>query len=174
MRLYNLIFIINYISKKYVNLRENTNRKNHNFRRWTFWQHWKRQSQDLRQGRNPTRSIKINFRRKIIGRRKNLKWLQHPKRKHFAFGPQIKGRNVNLRQDLNWKDHHFRRWTIWQHWKRQSQDLRQGRNPTRSTKINFRRKIIRRRKNLKWLQHPKRKHFAFGPQIKGRKLRYVR
>merc|ERR1712062_647883 len=55
-------------------------------------------------------------------------------------GSQTQGRHADLRQDLDWQDHHPRGRTVRLHRERQGQDPGQGGNPPRSAEVDLRRK----------------------------------
>merc|ERR1712062_601675 len=151
-----------------ANLRQDLDRKNHYFGGRSLRYHRKRQGQNPRQGRNPSGSTTFDFRWKTIGRWPNLERLQYPKGIDSAFGPEVEGRNANLRQDLNRQDHYFGGRSLRYHRERQGQNPGQGRNSSRSTTFDLRRKTIGRWPNLERLQYPKRVHSAFGPEVEGR------
>ena len=154
------------IKRRYANFRQNIDRKNNHSWRWTIWLNWNSQRKNPRQIRYPPRSAKIDFRRKTIRRRQKLIRVQHPKRINSTFSLEIKRRYANFRQDIDRKNNHSWRWTIWLNWNSQRKNPRQIRYPPRSAKIDLRRKTIRRRQKLIRLQHPKRINSPFSLKIK--------
>merc|ERR1712166_1245746 len=81
--------------------------------------------------------------------------LQHPKRIYTSPRVASSWRDANLCQDVDWQDHHTRSRTIRLDRQCESQDPRQGRNPTRSATIDFCWQAARRRPYPFGLQHPK-------------------
>merc|ERR1712062_777629 len=69
--------------------------------------------------RESPRSAEVDLRRKTAGGRKNSLRLQHPEGEHSSPGSQTQGRHADLRQDLDWQDHHPRGRTIRLHRERQ-------------------------------------------------------
>merc|ERR1712062_942897 len=104
----------------------------------------KRKGQDPGQRRNSSGSTTFDLRRKTIGRWPNLVRLQYSKRVHSSLGPEVEGRNANLRQDLDRKNHHFGGRSLRYHRKRKGQNPGQGRNPSGSTTFDLRWKTIGR------------------------------
>merc|ERR1711874_431383 len=67
----------------------------------------------------PPRSAEVDLRWQAVGGRKNSLRLRHPEGEHSPPGSQTQGRHADLRQDLDWQDHHPRGRTIRLHRERQ-------------------------------------------------------
>ena len=86
----------------------------------TIGHHRERQGQDPRQGRHSPRSATLDLRRETAGRRSHPLRLQHPEGINSALGAPSPWWHANLRQDLDWQDHHPRSRTIGHHRERQA------------------------------------------------------
>jgi hypothetical protein len=73
---------------------------------------------------------------------------------------------ANLCENYNRIDYYIICWMIWYYQFCQSKISRKRRYSTRTTKINIRRKAIRRRKYFIWLQYPKRIRTTFNFKTK--------
>merc|ERR1712062_668905 len=156
------------VEGRYVNLRQDLDRKNHHLGGRSLRYHRKRQGQNPGQRRNPSGSTTFDLCWKTIGRWPNPQRLQYSKGVDSAFGPEVEGRYANLRQDLDRKNHHIGGRSLRYHRERQGQNPGQGRNSSGSTTFDFRWKTIGRWPNLERLQYPKGVDSAFGPEVEGR------
>merc|ERR1711913_258258 len=121
----------------HADLRQDPHREDHHPRGRALRLYREREGQDPGQGGNPPRSAEVDLRRKTAGGRKNSLRLQHPEGEHSPSGSQTQGRHADLRQDLDWQDHHPRGRTVRLHRERQGQDPGQGGNPPRSAELIF-------------------------------------
>merc|ERR1712062_89810 len=95
------------VEGRYANLCQDLDRKNHHLGGRSLRYHRERQGQNSGQGRDSSRSTAFDLCRKTIGRWPNPQRLQYSKGVDSAFGPEVEGRDANLRQDLDGQDHHF-------------------------------------------------------------------
>merc|ERR1711872_181 len=81
--------------------------------------------------------------------------LQHPEGVHPSSRPPSPRWHADLRQDLDWQDHHFGGRAVRQLRKCQGKDPRQGRNPSRPAAFDLRGQAVGGRSHFVRLQHSK-------------------
>merc|ERR1712183_1132387 len=118
-------------------------------------------------GRHSPRSAEIDLCWQAAGGRKDSLRLQHPEGEHPPSCAQTERRHADLRQDLDWQDHHPRGRALWLHRERQGQDPRQGGNPPRSAEVDLRWQAAGGWKNSLRLQHPEGEHSPSCAQTQG-------
>merc|ERR1719361_2856548 len=97
------------LERWYADLRENSDWKNHHFGRRAHRHDHQREVENPGQRRNPSRATAFDLCWKTVGRWPNPQRLQYPEGIHPPLGPPLERWHADLRENSDWKNHHFGR-----------------------------------------------------------------